>query len=384
MKEFLLKDSIISIEVKLLKKEGFLNLLANNKVFVKNVRNVDAVTLRCDIRYSDYKELKKLVKRLKGKVKIVSRGKLLLFFLNAKGKASFLFGSVALIAIFFIMSKFVWRIEIEGKTYLPPYEIRLALKELGVEPGVSKNKINVYDLEKKIENAIDEIMWINIRIEGGTMNVKYEEKKATLIQEDSNIAGKEKIASMDGEIKRIYTSSGTAKVKVGDIVKKGDTLIVGEQIIKDPLIDGESIKKTVKSDGVIIANTFYEKIVEVQTSGNIEERTGNIQKDIVLNLLGKKIYLKKANKDFVSYDKIEKNGRFINKNIYYEKVEKEIGESKEEIVKQTTQKLRKSVENEISKQAIIIDEIVELEEIGDGMTKIKVLFVVEQDIVSLN
>ncbi|MGL4739687.1 MAG: sporulation protein YqfD [Sarcina sp.] len=384
MKEFLLRDSIISIEVKLFKKEGFLNLLANNRVFTRNVKNVDAVTLRCDIRYSDYKEVKRLVKRLKGKVKIVSRGKGLMFFTSIKGQASLLFGSLVFIVVFFVLSNFIWRIEIEGKTYLPPYEIRLALKQLGVEPGVSKSSVNVYDLEKKIEHAIDEIMWINIRIEGGTMNVKYEEKKATLIQEDTNIAGQDKIANMDGEIKRVYTSSGTAKVKVGDIVKKGDILIAGEQIIKDPLIDGESIKKTVKSDGVIIANTFYEKVVEVQTGGNIQERTGNREKEIILNLFGKKIYLKKANKQFISYDKIEKNGKFINKNIYYEKVEKEIGQSKEEIVKETTQKLRKSVENQISKQAIVVDEIIELEELDSTMTKVKALFVVEQDIVSPN
>ncbi|MGL4654442.1 MAG: sporulation protein YqfD [Sarcina sp.] len=383
MKNIFMGESIITVEVKLFKREGLLNVMRNKGIIAKNIKNIDAVTIRVDIYYKDYGKLKGIVKKLGGKIKIFSKGKQLSMFIAIKNSIC-LFGGIFIFGLgLYLMSSFIWRVEIESKNYLPPYEIRTYLFSQDIKPGTLKRKINVYDLEKKLENNIDEIMWINIRIEGATLKVRFEEKKATLGETNAeNKVGSNKIANMDGTVKRVYTSSGTAVVKEGDIVKKGDVLIKGEQVIKDQQIDGADVRKPVEPEGKIIADTFYEKIVELKVSGTEEVRTGEFEEEMYINLFGKKIYLKKANKDFTSYDKIEKTGNFINRNIYYEKEQKEIVKSEQDIINEAVEKLKKATEKEISRQAIIVDTIIEKEELTDGNINLKVLFVVEQDIVS--
>ena len=96
--------------------------------------------------------------------------------------------------------------------------------------------MNVRELEKKMEDLNDQIMWIRIRVEGSTLKL--------VIKEKVNPPSKEKIlynqvvAKMDGEVKRIYTNSGNPAVVPGDIVKKGDNLILpiqGEKVLKKKL-----------------------------------------------------------------------------------------------------------------------------------------------------
>ena len=99
-------------------------------------------------------------------------------------------------------------------------------------------------------------------------------------------------------------------------------------------------------------------------------------------MFGKKVYLKKASKEFKNYDKIEKKGNFINKNIYYEKELKEITRDKQDIINEAVDTLRIATEKELSRQSIIVDEEVNYEYISDGKINLKVLFIVEQDIVS--
>lgn len=375
--------SLMRVEVKIFKKENFLNILNNKSIKVKNIESINAITLEFDIYYMDYEELCGLVEKLDGKIKVISKGKKLETTQKIKRNIGIFIGSFLFIFIIFGLSKFIWRIDIESKDYLPPYEIRTYLDRLNVKPGILKNKIDVYEIEKQIERNIEEIMWINIRIEGSTLKVRYEEKSLTSMNNDNkDLVGSDKIATMDGKIKRIYTTSGTAKVKEGDIVKKGDVLIVGEQIIKDQIVDGENIKNKVIPEGRVIAETFYEKIVDIKISGNEEVRTGNIEEEIFINFFGKKINLKKASKDFKTYDKIEKKGKVINKNIYYEKELREITKSEEDIISEAVKSLKNATQKELNKQAIIIDEKIEIERLDDGNAKLKVLFIVEQDIVS--
>ncbi|MGL5245784.1 MAG: sporulation protein YqfD, partial [Sarcina sp.] len=142
----------------------------------------------------------------------------------------------------------------------------------------------------------------------------------------------------------------------------------------------EEFKYETKAKGRVIANTFYEKTLEVQVYGVVQEYTGNVDSEIYIEVLGKKIYLKKPTKVFESYDKIEESNNFIHKNIYYEKAKKEINKNQDEVINETVDYLYKSVLKEITKQAQISDKIITYEDIGDGKIKLKVVFIVEQDI----
>lgn len=372
MKLNFLNSGTIKIRVRVFSKEQFLNVLWKNGVKIHNIKNRDVFTLIIEINYKDYNFVREVVEKLQGKISIISsRGRIFIIG-KMKRKVGIVVGGVIFIVILYSLSTFVWRIEIETKRNLAPYEVRQELKSMGISPGTSKNNINVYDLEKKIENKNSDIMWVNARIEGSVLKIKIEEKINPPIRKKEEKVDNV-VANMDGEIKKVYTTSGTAKVKAGDIVKKGDILII-------PKEGKEGEEFDVPAKGMVLANTFYEKVVELKVGGQVEERTGNTDKEIYLDMYGNKIYLKKPTKSFESYDKIEENRKYIHESTYYEKVSKDITDNKENIINKTVELLKESTLKGVSKQAKLVDKIITTEEIDNNRIRLKVLFVIEQDI----
>jgi similar to stage IV sporulation protein len=222
-----------------------------------------------------------------------------------------------------------------------------------------------------MEDLNSQIMWIRVRIEGSTLKLVIKEKVNPPSTEKTLY--NQVVAKMDGEVKRVYTNSGNPAVVPGDIVKKGDDLIL-------PIQGREGFQMEVKPSGTVIANTFYDKFMEVQISGEKLERTGNKNSDIYLNFFGKKVYLKNAINQFEYYDKIEEKDGFFNKITYFEKKGINVNLDKESTVKEATEKLEGSLRKTLSNDAKIIDKKTAVEDIEGGKILINVKFTVEQDI----
>jgi len=361
----------ITIEVSALMPEKILNILWNNEIYTCNIIKIDLMTIRVSIYFKDYKEAEMLIKKYKGKVRIVKKSGIIVLLMKMKRKVSLVIGAVIFFIVIYILSNYIWAIDIQTQRNLSPFEIRQQLSSIGIKPGLNKSQIDVYAIEKKMEDLNNQIMWIRIRVEGSTLKLVIKEKVNPPATE--KILFNQVVAKMDGEVKRVYTSSGNPAVVPGDIVKAGDDLIL-------PIQGREGFEQEVKPKGTVIANTFYEKFMEVQISGEKLERTGEKNNDIYLSFYGKKFYLKKAINRFQYYDKIEEKDGVINKIIYFEKKGKTVNLDREITIKEATQKLQESLRKTLSNDAKIMDSKITVENIKDGKILVKVIFTVEQDI----
>ena len=52
------------------------------------------------------------------------------------------------------------------------------LLKIGIKPGESKSKINVYNIEQQLINNNDNIMWVRVRIQGSKLKVAVVERQA--------------------------------------------------------------------------------------------------------------------------------------------------------------------------------------------------------------
>ena len=362
----------VIVEINILRPEKLLNILWSEAINIINVKRIDAATIRITIDYSDYKYVVVIVKKLNGKCKIIgSKGRL---FLIGKLKNRFFlgFGGVIFVILLLYFSTFVWGIEITTKQNVSPYEIRQQLYSLGIKPGISKKAIDFKEIEKKLESINSDILWIRARVEGSTLKIAIEEKVNPPKIKERKYGNL--IARMDGEVSRVYAFSGRSTVHAGEYVHTGDVIIEG--------INGkEEEPYEVIPDGVVMANTFYEKSMVAQIDGSEMKRTGEKDSDIYLSLFGKKIYLKKAIKDFKDYYKIEKSKKIINKVNYYEKKEFPIELSKEEIINNSVKVLEESLYNSLTREAKIVDRIVSTKEDSPENLVVNVVFIVEQNIV---
>lgn len=368
-----LKSGKITMEVNAIIPEKILNILWHHGIYTAQVIKMDLTTIRFKINYEDYKEAEAIIKKGKGKFKVIGKSGLIVLLLQMKGKMSLVIGGALFFVVLYILSNYVWAIDIETKENLTPFEVRKELTEIGIKPGLKKSQLNVYEIERKMEDMNDQIMWIRTRIEGSTLKLVIEEKVNPPATEKA--LPNEVIAKMDGEVKRVFTVSGNPAVVPGDIVKTGDVLI-------SPIQGREGFEREVKPSGTVIANTFYEKAMEVQISGKKFERTGKKNSDIYLSLWGKKFYLKKAIDGFESYDKIEEERGFFNKVIYFERAGKEISIDKETAIQESIEKLKNSLKKTLSNDSKILDDKVNVDDIGNGKIYIRVIFTVEQDIAN--
>ena len=112
------------------------------------------------------------------------------------------------------------------------------------------------------------------------------------------------------------------------------------------------------------------------------KRTGEKDSDIYLSFFGKKIYIKKAIKDFKEYDKIEESKKIITKINYYEKKEFPVELSKEEIINNSVKALEESLYNSLTREAKIVDRIITTKENSIEDIVVNVVFIVQQNIVN--
>ena len=363
----------VVVEVNILKPERLLNILWNENINVINVKRIDVATIRVTIDYNDYNVLIDVVKRLNGKSKVIGSTGILFFIGKLKSKLFLAIGGGIFIALLLYFSTYVWSIEITTKKNVSPYELRQQLYEIGIKPGISKNKIDVKDVEKKLEDVNSDVLWLRARIEGSTLNIFIEEKvnPAEVKEEKQGNL----VAKMEGEVSKVYAFSGRSAVHVGDMVKAGDIVIEG--------INGkEEDPYEVVPEGVVMANTFYEKSMTTKVEGTELKRSGEKDSDIYVEVFGKKIYLKKAIKDFEEYDKIEESGKIIKKANYFEKREFPVTYTKEEAIDSAVNELEESLYNNLTREAKVVDRIISTKDSSDGNIIVNVVFVVEQNIVN--
>ena len=370
-----LKVGNIIVEISAKSPERILNLLWNSGIKSKNIVKIDITTIRLEIEYNDYNEVVGAVKRCGGKIKIISKNGWVFLISRLKRQISLVLGLLIFIIGIFYLSTYIWSIDIQTGNNLSPYQVRKELKKIGIEPGIKKSKIDVYNIEDKAADINSDILWIRARVEGSTLKIVIEEK-VNPPKPISDTSG-DCVAKVGGEIKRVFVSSGTSNVSPGDFVNAGDVLIKGMQ-------GKEGEEYEVPAKGIVIANTFYEKEMEVQVSGSKLEKTGKRGRDIYVSFFGRKIYLKKAINNFKYYDKIEDEKGFIKTTTYFERAEKEVNLDKEEAIKTATEQLTESFVRTLSNDYKIANKDVYTEDIGEGKLRVKVTFVVEQDIASVS
>lgn len=366
------RSGIITIEVQSLKPEKFVNLMWKNGVYIKNIKKLNIATLIMDINLNDYSRIEEIAKKTDSKIKIIGRRGISFLIIKVKKRIALAAGVLLFAAVIYYLSTFIWGIDISVDHNISPYEIRQQLRSFGIEPGINKKRLNVYEIEEKLIKNNDNIMWVRARIEGSKLKITAAERQSppNIINEDTpcNL-----VARKDGEVIRVYTKAGTPVVKKGDMIRKGQILVKGEQGKEGSIYQVHAV-------GDVICRTFYEEVEQVQIDSVKKERTGNKLENIYISVRGENLYLKKSANNFAKYDKIEDNLFFVKKDTYYEIKETKVHGDVKKIVDDTSKRLYEKICANLDKSVKIIDKIVNYE--ADNAYTVRVLVVSEENVAS--
>lgn len=366
-----LKKGTIVIEIQSFIPEKFINLLWKNNIQIKNISKKNITTMTMEINFKDYASIEEIAKKTKTRIKVVGRRGVAFWILKFKRRSALAFGIIIFAFIIYYLSTFIWGIDITTEHVLTPFEIREQLYSYGIKPGINKRNLNVYALEEKMIRNNENISWVRVRIEGGRLKVTITERLSPPIVV-SDEAPCNLVAKKDGQVIRVYTSAGTPVVKPGDVIKRNQLLVKGEQGK-----DGSVYE--VHAKGEVIANTFYEATTEAEVSGIKKERTGEVKTNYYICINNKKIYLKNSLNKLDDYDKIENSKFFIKKETCYKLKDVPFSLEPEKVINQTADELYSKILLNLDKTVKIIDKKIESEPKGDKY-KIRVLVVAEENV----
>ena len=119
----------------------------------------------------------------------------------------------------------VWTIDIYGAG---PYtgEVERILKEHSVSAGKFSFLININAIQHDLESQLTGLAWADANISGVRFTVHCVQAQ---LAKGSDATPGDIVALRDGVISSVAVYAGTPKVKVGDVVKRGQVLVRGEE-----------------------------------------------------------------------------------------------------------------------------------------------------------
>lgn len=336
--------------------ERFINICKVKKIPIWNLKREGEISLTFKTQIKEFKEICNTAQKMKCKVKIKNRKGVP--FLLHKYKKRKIFVGLLVIIFFTIMfsSNFVWNIEVKEENSQSLDGIENDIKEAGLNIGILKSKINTKEIINKIRLKRNDIAWIGMELKGTNVIVKVvkADAKPEIIDESEfcNI-----VSDKTGVVTKINSQTGTANVKVGDIVQTGDVLINGWMEGKYTGI------RYMHAKGDIQAKVWYTQYKNMKYNTLEKVETGNYENKYSIKINNFKINFYKKLSKFKIYDTIETENKLKIFSDFYlpisvvkttnkelEEIQKkyELEEAKKLGVKELEEKLNSEIENKES------------------------------------
>ena len=283
--------------------ERFINICQNKKILIWNLKREKGVMLFFNIGISDFKKLKEISRKTNCKIKIKKKKGIPFIIHRYKRRKIFVIFLIIIAFLVYTSSKYVWNIDIKVEENLKIENIKEDIESLGLKRGVLKSKIDTDKLINEIRLKRNDISWIGIDLKGTNAIikiVKFNEKPEIIDNSDyCNI-----VAAKDGIITEIVAQNGTALVKAGDEVHKGDVLIAG-------YMEGKyTDKRYVHSLGEVKAKILYKQSEKVYLNQEILKETGEEENKFQIKFNNFQINFYKTLSNFKIYDTIYKEHNF--------------------------------------------------------------------------
>lgn len=305
--------------------EKILNLLRKNNIKAWDIEKGEkGITFK--ISYSDYKTYSSLIDESDSK--LIKKSGAAFKYKKLKMRKGFLAGVIILVLCFFVFASFIWNVEIIGADYNLSKQIINVLNENKIRIPSAEVSIDCKKIENTLYKNFSNLKFVEAYIEGSKLIIFVREKEdeKSVLKENSPSSI---IASKDAVINKIIAKNGQPVVKVGDVVYKGQTLVMG--IVKNKNSDEFMM---VPSEGTIYGKTYYSFELKEKKLKSIKTSTNNVRKIYYLKINGRNVKIIGDSKPFENYNYRESQvslpiiskltDTYLIKGKYYEEKVKEI------------------------------------------------------------
>jgi similar to stage IV sporulation protein len=205
--------------------ERFVNLAARERIALWDCRRKDG-DLHATAPAKSYRKLRGLAKKSGVRIRIEEKQGVPFTRRRYRRRWGLLAGFGVFLIFLFVMSLFLWQIDVEGLEDIPESRVLQTLEGLGIHPGSFRAGIDVRGSERNMLLLMPELSFIAINIDGSAATIELSERSMPPVLIDAH-APCNLVARMAGQITAINVFEGQALVGVGDAVAEGDVLISG-------------------------------------------------------------------------------------------------------------------------------------------------------------
>jgi len=240
----------VMIQIEEICPEAFLNKALGEKIRLYAVKRSSARGLSAVLSMEDFYCLRRLPPELRGRIRIRKKGGLPLLLLRLRfHKALLLGGCLALFGLF-LLSRFLWFIEIQGAGEGEEAAIRSYLSQQGVRPGIKRRTLDLPGLQKALSQLDADIAWAGLELQGVRLRISLAAAKNLSAPGEAegpcHIAAKK-----DARIRSVVTKKGRQMTEAGRAVKEGEILISG-------ILEREGFDTLfVQAEGTILGELAY-------------------------------------------------------------------------------------------------------------------------------
>jgi len=226
-----------------------------------------------------------------------------LFFiiLKLRKRKWFLLGALLFIAAVYLMSSFIWSIEVVCLDEELKLSVADDLRRWGIREGIFKYGIDKELYIDRLMSEYRDLAWAEMEIRGSRLIINLVKRELPPHLEENTPC--DIIASKDGIIQEIIPLRGEALVAPGQTVSKGDVLITGRISLGQAEEADESNVLFVHAEGIVRARVWHQKAVKVPLVKLKKVPTGKIRKALVLHFRDHILDLHLGKIDYELYDR---------------------------------------------------------------------------------
>lgn len=227
--------------------ERFINIVTKSRLSIWNTSNKDGKLTAC-MYVRDYRNIRLIAGKSKVRLKIKSKHGLPFVIRKYKSRVGVLIGVAVFALMVFVMSNFVWTIEIVGLQTISEAQLLSALEDNGLYVGTFKPTASFTQISRDTMLDVEDIGWMAVNVLDSNACVEVKEKAKSPVVDDYHQPANVK-AERDGLILKINTTEGEALFSVGSAVVKGQMIV--SAVVEDSL-GGVSL---VRANAQVIAQT---------------------------------------------------------------------------------------------------------------------------------
>lgn len=235
--------------------ERLFNVLAQRGVrFWDFCKQNELLTAR--IRRRDRSLLLQAAARTEVHVHIVREGGLLPFLFRFRYRSGLVIGLLLWGTICHLMGGYIWHLQINAPDSFNEYELRSMLREQGVFEGARSDSIDPSSVVNHLTLADNRISWMSVNLIGTDAEINISPRVHT-DNAPSAAALSNIVAAADGTVTSVHVYNGSAAVKAGEGIRKGQLLVSGTMEYNNGSV------VTVNSSACILAQTSRSVSVQI-------------------------------------------------------------------------------------------------------------------------